>query len=846
MRGAGRIGGRSFKMPQKQRANFGEDLFNVVSPIGLYDLPVSPRLEPINDEWSISNLNDPVDAKDCAAYPASPYCDGMFLDIKPFWYRIEIRSNECETCVYTYPIIGFMVLQPMIVCKRDPNCGKKKEPIDRSAFKLPKKLDENVQAEQYKSPECAKRESSINRYLNWRNNESANALSQALQGESSGGYEFRNINTAQTTETYKVEVNFPTTEKDTGCVDNYFWVYPVIDDSGQVEKHSFAFHKLGDIRTVTFISVGAERREINFPNQDWQETGSTYVFATWEPAKCCGMDTPPEIKPPPPPPPPNGDDDDRDKNKKKSKRDKKMCCNSCNDSADLSREILKELKAANLSREILKEVKGAREAIGSGIISVPKSFDSTLKNDPSKTSDLTQSLEYFSKLIAGRLGTGEYPMQVPESLLLKDLKSKNPKFKKLENHTSLLNWLLEKVSPFFVETEITIEGPQAKLTKEQIKKKDKIERIFFPNGIHLAAETFKMMLLSQRPPYYPNEDPTPPKSTTTTNPTTTTKPITPTPPTPMETLAANMEKVLKILGPGVISVPKSFDSTLKNDPSKTSDLTQSLEYFSKLIAGRLGTGRYPIEVPESLLTGVGDKTQDVESQTDYLYWLTHQIDALIGEFPIKIKIKDIDPLKEGDQEQEIVIPNIAEAIAEMYGITMKSGINQEVELNMLLRLAAEVIATKNGVAITQDYARANADFLGYKGNKVSRELTYNFDLARPDLLSGETPIVIESLLKTVTGSVEGWKNDDKQTLMDYVKRLMFAAGIVKAAFFRNKKQVTDIKKGIDDMYGDNKATKNHFEEFVQAIKNPQSDYNKNSTEKPDIKKQIKDPNKLSI
>lgn len=298
-------------------------------------------------------------------------------------------------------------------------------------------------------------------------------------------------------------------------------------------------------------------------------------------------------------------------------------------------------------------------------------------------------------------------------------------------------------------------------------------------------------------------------------------------------------KILKILGTGDIaeSVRNALNAAVGIGKPKT--ITDGIG----ILTSRLGADRYPIEVPESLLTGVGDKVQNVQSITDYLYWLTHQIDALIGEFPVKIKIKDIDPLTAGDQEETVIIPNIAEMLAELYGLTVKNSINQEVELNMLIRLAAEVVATKNGVAVTQDYARANAQFLGYKGNPTARALSYNFDFANADF-SGEKDFVLESLLTTVVGSIEGWKNDDKETLVDYLKRLMFAAGIVKAAFFRNKKQVDETAKGIKDMFASERDNKEKWNKFIQAIRDPNSQYNKDYPEKPDIKNWFIDPNEL--
>ncbi|WP_055076514.1 hypothetical protein [Pseudanabaena sp. 'Roaring Creek'] len=327
-------------------------------------------------------------------------------------------------------------------------------------------------------------------------------------------------------------------------------------------------------------------------------------------------------------------------------------------------------------------------------------------------------------------------------------------------------------------------------------------------------------------------------------------------------LLQEIKSIKKTLGSGKLEL--ALDAAVGIGDSSLTALLNNL-------SARLGTSRYPIEVPASLLTGVGDEVLKVQSLTDFQYWLVNQIDALVGEFPIKIKVQDIDPLTPGDQSQNIEIPNIAEAIAEMYGLTIKNSINQEVELNMLVRLAAEVIATKNGVAVTQDYARANASFLGYRGNPTARELTYNFDFASVDL-SGENfdilqdiassaqtafnlfvkgqggqnvePIVLESLLNTVKGNVQGWKNDDKETLVDYLKRLMFAAGIMKAAFFRNKKQVEETAQGVKDMFGNNKEDDKAWDEFLQAIRDPNSQYNKDYDEKPEIKRSYINPNEL--
>jgi hypothetical protein len=256
------------------------------------------------------------------------------------------------------------------------------------------------------------------------------------------------------------------------------------------------------------------------------------------------------------------------------------------------------------------------------------------------------------------------------------------------------------------------------------------------------------------------------------------------------------------------------------------------------VARRIGLDSYPIEVPESLLQGQGDKIVRLQSNAEVLYWLIGQVDALVGQFPIDIDVKDIDPLKAGDQKKTIVLPNIAEAIAEMYGLTIKNSVNQEVELNMLLRLAAEVIATKNAAVVTQDYARANANFLGYKANYKPRELIYNFDFNSVNLdPRSKEPIIMEKLLKTVKGYVQGWQLEDKETVVGFLQKLMFSAGIIKAVFFRGKGNQKELRREINSMSSDEAKQDKKFDEFIKEMNDPNSKYNRTTQEKPEIKQE---------
>lgn len=231
-----------------------------------------------------------------------------------------------------------------------------------------------------------------------------------------------------------------------------------------------------------------------------------------------------------------------------------------------------------------------------------------------------------------------------------------------------------------------------------------------------------------------------------------------------------------------------------------------------------GLHQFPATVPQSLLTYSDGQTTSINNVTDLLGWLVKQLDALMGQFPIEIEIEDADPLQEGNQTKKIELPNLSEAIAELYGLAITSSTNSDVAINMLMRLVAEVIGTKNATLITQDYAKANASYLGYKGNPKRREVDYSFDPTKLDTL--------DQLLKESKGYIQGWEEDDKNSVAEYLQKLMFASGVIKAAFFRDSKLIDNLKKEVEDLAtGSKDADDGAWERFKQDLNDPLSPYN---------------------
>jgi len=249
---------------------------------------------------------------------------------------------------------------------------------------------------------------------------------------------------------------------------------------------------------------------------------------------------------------------------------------------------------------------------------------------------------------------------------------------------------------------------------------------------------------------------------------------------------------------------------------------QETQDLLRLIARRLGTDSYPVTVPASLVDDT-DSTEEQQSLTELTAWTIRQMDALIGQFPIEIEIKDADPSQSGDQARKVTIPNIAEGMAELLGLNIKTSVNSDIHTSFLMRLAAEVIATKNASLVTQDYAKANASYLGYKGNTVQRKVNYAFNVTKLDRL--------ESILSESAKSIIGWQDEDKNTVQAYLEKLMFAAGIIKQAFFRPNSEQDKLLNQISNVLGlgqDDEVVEENWREFLKAINNPENPFNLNS------------------
>lgn len=278
--------------------------------------------------------------------------------------------------------------------------------------------------------------------------------------------------------------------------------------------------------------------------------------------------------------------------------------------------------------------------------------------------------------------------------------------------------------------------------------------------------------------------------------------------------------------------PKNCKKCMSNccNPKDNQEILDLL----KRIAARLGTQDYPIKTPRWLVTNQGGGDVTHQSLTQFNFWLMRQLDALIGEFPISVEIEDSDPTTAGQQKKQIKLYNLAESLAEIYGLSAKTAIDSDVHTSFLMRLAAETMAAKTAALIAQDYASANASFLGYKGNQVKRDVQFSFDPTKLDSL--------ETILNASNQQILGWQNEDRESVVEYLQKIMFSAGLIKTVFFRKGSDLQRILKEVKEFLPDPKAEDSEgWKEFIRLINNPDSPENKDTDRKPKIENLPKPP-----
>ncbi len=243
----------------------------------------------------------------------------------------------------------------------------------------------------------------------------------------------------------------------------------------------------------------------------------------------------------------------------------------------------------------------------------------------------------------------------------------------------------------------------------------------------------------------------------------------------------------------------------------------SVNYF------RSGHHRLPATAFNYLLnTNEGNQQLKIYDSLSFQEWIIRNIDALVGEFPLKLKYKN------DDGEQEVSLENVSEALAEVTGLLISLAEDSSNNLNATIKAMVEARSAANAATVAVDYASANADYLGYKGREKSREVNVTFTPGKETMKEVLTP----SKQKIV-----GWEMQGEETLLELIKRILLGAEIIKAAMYipwkPGDKLTGDVIKEKQTEQTETEDAK--WQEFLNRINTPTGKYKIN---KPNA--QIKD------
>jgi hypothetical protein len=242
------------------------------------------------------------------------------------------------------------------------------------------------------------------------------------------------------------------------------------------------------------------------------------------------------------------------------------------------------------------------------------------------------------------------------------------------------------------------------------------------------------------------------------------------------------------------------------------------------IAKCVGTHQLPATMPESF-NRLANGTTRISTIPEFQQWLGVQLSDLIGEFPKKIKIKDANLLEDGDQGIEIELMNLSEAIADIYGTSVRSTAVNEVLMAFATRMAVEICSVKAATLVGQSYSKATALALGYKFEEEKEKVPFAFNFTA----DAEK---LEDFLENTEKKITVWKCKEPSSAWEYLERLMYVAGLLKAKTLR--KESSTIEDTIKRIAETGFLGNDRLEDFVDKLKQA-GFYNLDGTmRKPDV------------
>ncbi|MDY7022247.1 MAG: hypothetical protein SWJ54_12960, partial [Cyanobacteriota bacterium] len=209
----------------------------------------------------------------------------------------------------------------------------------------------------------------------------------------------------------------------------------------------------------------------------------------------------------------------------------------------------------------------------------------------------------------------------------------------------------------------------------------------------------------------------------------------------------------------------------------------------KLVLDAVGYNLAPIEVPGSLVDdeGEGQVPYVLPNLAAFVIWWFGRWDEVTGQFPQKIEVEDIDPLKGGNQSETFVLANQAEAFTEIYSQIITVLIQQQIQLDMMHRtMLTAGLNRESGVRI-EEMVDAVIEYLGFDVKDVNTKIPQLFTVDKNNW---------DEILDESNSTVKTVELVGKANLQSSLMELLQAAAITRAVHFFKVNPNGDPKKEI--------------------------------------------------
>ncbi|NER49236.1 MAG: hypothetical protein F6J92_21580 [Symploca sp. SIO1A3] len=261
---------------------------------------------------------------------------------------------------------------------------------------------------------------------------------------------------------------------------------------------------------------------------------------------------------------------------------------------------------------------------------------------------------------------------------------------------------------------------------------------------------------------------------------------------------------------------------------------------------RIGSDDFPASVPASLIESKGGGNTSVENLTQLTGWFFKRFDEVMGQWEVPIEVKDTDPEKEGNQKEDLILPNLAEAVGEMFGLILQLSINSEVIFTLASKSLVESGQGKSTSTQNNYLLEALLDYLGVDLEAKKDSIPLSFTPGAESLSEFLERKELEVEKPTFGGGA---------TLKESLQDLLHAAAVIRSVYWRQldnssegglasqivdlvkkqKENKTQINKEIDDKDWDKflNDTELGYTNKV-GIKDSQNPYNRPFSQRPRI------------